>query len=129
MSETTGANTQTQTQGSTQPLTDAQLRAVLDEYGLARSDDVRNIDAKADAIAAAVSANGQKVDGVAAAVAADGSTVVLIDDSQWDTIETKWETAGKSMQVVLFLALVVALLLAAIFGNRLWGAFSKGWRR
>lgn len=129
MSESTGATTQTQTQGATQALTDAQLRAVLDEYGLARSEDVRNIDAKADALASTVAANGQKIDGVAASVASDGSTVVLIDDSQWDTIETKWDTAGKSMQVVLFLALVIALLLAAIFGNKLWAAFSRGWRR
>lgn len=124
MSESTGTSTQQNTQG----LTDAQLRAVLDEYALAKETDVQSNSQKLDTISSAVAANGEKIDGVSASVASDAASVVLIDSTQWGTMASKWDTLAQSMQVVLFLALVVTLLLAALFGNRLWSAFSRGWR-
>lgn len=72
-------------------------------------------------------------DGVAEGSSADedsetSSSVVVLDSTQWEEVREAlgWCKAGFS--VLLFLSLVCTLLVAALFGNRMWSAFSKGWR-
>lgn len=125
MSETTAPTAQTQNNG----VTDAQLRAVLDEYALARTSDVQSLSTKIDTISSAVAANGEKIDGVSTAVAENSATTVTIDASQWDDMRESWQFCKQGIQVGLFLVLVLALVVAALLGNRLWDAFAKGWRK
>lgn len=56
-------------------------------------------------------------------------TVVAIGDDQWAEMRESWLWAKQSAQVGLYLALVATLLVAAIFGSRLWDEMAKGWRR
>lgn len=60
---------------------------------------------------------------------AEGASVVALSDDQWQEMRESWLWAKSSAQTALFLALLVTLLVAAIFGNRLWDAMAKGWRR
>lgn len=59
---------------------------------------------------------------------ADGTVTVVISDTQWAEMRESWLYAKGVMQVSLYLALVCTLLVASLLGNRLWSAFSKGWR-
>lgn len=56
-------------------------------------------------------------------------TVIAIGDDQWSEMRESWLWAKQSAQVALYLALLVTLLVAAIFGSRLWAAMAKGWRK
>lgn len=132
MSESSGGtnatqNQQSQNQQST--LTDAQLRAVLDEYSLARSSDVQTISQKLDTVSAGVASVGQKADGISAALSSDAAPVVVIDGGQWSEMQDAWLWCKSGMQVGLFLVLLLSLCCAAMLGSRLWSAFSKGWRK
>ena len=125
MSETTAPTAQTQNNG----VTDTQLRAVLDEYAFARTSDVQSLSTKIDTIYSAVASNGQKIDGLSAAVAEDSASTVTIDAGQWQEMRDSWLYCKSGLQVGLFLVLVLALIVAALLGNRLWSAFAKGWRK
>lgn len=59
----------------------------------------------------------------------EAASVVALSDDQWQEMRESWLWAKSSAQTALFLALLVTLLVAAIFGNRLWDAMAKGWRR
>lgn len=72
-------------------------------------------------------------DDVAAGAAADedsetSSSVVVLDSTQWEEVREAWGWCKSGFSIALFLVLVCTLLVAALFGNRLWAAFSKGWR-
>lgn len=74
----------------------------------------------------------QTHDEVKAIGADDGaktSAVVLLDEHQWSDLQRCWGWAKGGVQVGLFLVLVLACFVGALLGSRLWGAFSKGWRR
>ena len=75
-----------------------------------------------------------KVDGLASSRGDEGSSqsgsyVVVLDDGQWADVQRCWQWAKGGLSACLFLALVCTLLVAALLGNRLWAAFSQGWRR
>ena len=75
-----------------------------------------------------------KVDGLASArgdegAGQSGSYVVVLDAEQWSDVQRCWQWAKGGLSACLFLALVCTLLVAALLGNRLWAAFSQGWRR
>ena len=57
------------------------------------------------------------------------NATVTISPAQWSQLESNWDALQASSAVSLFLTLVCTLLVAAVFGSRLWDAFSKGWRR
>lgn len=116
-----------QTQNTT--LTDTQLRAVLDEYAYARSADVQSLSTKVDTISQAVASDGQKIDSLSTAVAENSASTVTIDAGQWQEMRESWLYCKSGIQVGLFLVLVLSLIVAALFGNRLWSAFAKGWRK
>ena len=61
--------------------------------------------------------------------AGDGPVTVVLSDAQWAEMRDAWMFAKGGMQVCLYLALVCTLLVASLLGNRLWSAFSQGWRR
>ena len=54
---------------------------------------------------------------------------VSIDGAQWQEMRESWLWIKGAAGIALFYAMVVTLLVAAVFGSRLWSAFSKGWRR
>lgn len=110
-------------------LIDEQLRSLLDDYALARSLEVDNVAQKLDALTQDVAANGSKVDALATAAESAGNEVVTIDQSQWQEMQEAWQHVKNGLGIGLFLALLTSLVLAAILGNGLWGAFSRGWRR
>ena len=55
--------------------------------------------------------------------------VVTLDDAQWQELRDVWGNVRPTIAVGLYLVLVLALLSAAILGNHLWVAVSKGWRK
>lgn len=57
------------------------------------------------------------------------SGVVALSDSQWAAMCSQWEMTNGFMSVLLFLLLLCVVMVSALFGNRLWCAFSEGWRR
>lgn len=67
--------------------------------------------------------------GVGDDVSKAATGVVTISDDQWRTMQECWGWAKSCAAVALFLALVATLLVAALFGSKLWDHFSKGWRR
>lgn len=72
-------------------------------------------------------------DGVAEVASADedsetSSSVVVLDSTQWEEVREAWGWCKAGFSLLLFLSLVCTLLVAALFGNRMWTAFSKGWR-
>lgn len=72
-------------------------------------------------------------DGVAEGASADedsetSSSVVVLDSVQWEEVREAWGWCKGGFSLLLFLSLVCTLLVAALFGNRMWSAFSKGWR-
>lgn len=54
---------------------------------------------------------------------------VSISADQWSVMQECWGWAKGLGSVALFLALVGTLLMAAMFGSKLWDHFTKGWRR
>lgn len=61
-------------------------------------------------------------------VAKTSTGVVVISDNQWKTMQECWGWAKNCAAVALFLVLVATLLVAGLFGSKLWDHFSKGWR-
>lgn len=57
------------------------------------------------------------------------ATVVVLDQQQWADVQRCWGWAKAGLATGLFICLVTTLLVAALFGSRLWSAFSKGWRK
>lgn len=84
----------------------------------------RRIDALGDGVQALAAGNTDDDE-----VATADVVVMELSDGQWQEIRESWGWCKAGFSVALFLALVCTLLVAAIFGNRLWSAFSKGWRR
>lgn len=89
--------------------------------------------AQLDGIAATLDSESQTLDAMLVKLgesnANETNSTVLIDDAQWAEMRESWLWAKNCAAVGLFLALVGVLMVAAIFGNKLWSAFSKGWRR
>lgn len=56
-------------------------------------------------------------------------TVVALNDAQWQELVEGYHWAKDSAGVLLFLVLLIALGVAAIFGSGLWTLFVRGWRR
>ena len=80
-----------------------------------------------------------KVDGVdvavrslAKAVSDDDSTtssaVVVLDGEQWSTLQRCWGFAKGAGVVCLFTMVACTLFVCVLVGQRLWDAFSRGWR-
>lgn len=96
---------------------DATYAADLQSLGDALSGDIKALSSGVDALSA-------KEDSKA------GETVVVVlDSSQWAEIQKCWGWAKAGAQVGVYLALVCTLMVCAILGTRLWGSFSKGWRK
>lgn len=57
------------------------------------------------------------------------TTTMLVDDAQWTELQHAWWQARDTFAAAFFLEIVIALLLASMLGAKLWGFFSKGWRR
>lgn len=55
--------------------------------------------------------------------------VVALSDGQWQELHDTMVRYQQVSGVTLYLMLSLTLLVAAIFGNKLWEAFSKGWRK
>ena len=89
--------------------------------------------AQLDGIAATLDSESQTLDAMLVKLgesnANETTSTVLIDKAQWDEIRESWLWAKSCASVGLFLALLCVLLVSAMFGNRLWSAFSKGWRK
>lgn len=102
----------------------AEVDAAMGEVGF---DDVA---AKVDELAANTAGVASDVDALRTAVESGGaeSTVVLVDSAQWAEMQESWAWLKQGFSVALFLVLVVTLLVAALFGNRLWQAMATGWR-
>lgn len=58
----------------------------------------------------------------------DACAVVVLDSSQWQEVREAWGWCKPGISLMLYLAMVVTLLVAALLGTRLWSAFTKGWR-
>lgn len=56
------------------------------------------------------------------------ATVCVLEQTQYEALEYCYHYAQGAAGVLLFLMLVNTLMVAALFGNRLWAAFSEGWR-
>lgn len=54
---------------------------------------------------------------------------VTISQDQWAEMRDSWLWAKEWAGLSLFVAVVCALLVAALFGSRLWADFARGWRR
>ena len=81
-----------------------------------------------------------KIDGVdvavralAKAVSDEGDTttsaVVVLDGEQWSVIQRCWGFAKGAGVVCLFTMVACTLFVCVLVGQRLWDAFSRGWRR
>ena len=86
-----------------------------------------------DSLSGEVALLGEKVDSASAANDAKGSEVqtvsVVLDSSLQERFDSYEVWMHSSFGVLLFLSLVCTLLVASLLGNRLWSAFSEGWRR
>lgn len=102
----------------------AEVDAALGEVG------IYALGAKVDELAANTEGVASDVVALRTAVESGGaeSTVVLVDSSQWEEMRESWAWLKQGFSVALFLVLVVTLLVAALFGNRLWQAMATGWR-
>lgn len=102
----------------------AEVDAALGEVGIG------DVGAKVDELAANTEGVASDVVALRTAVESGGaeSTVVLVDSSQWEEMRESWAWLKQGFSVVLFLVLVITLLVAALFGNRLWQAMATGWR-
>lgn len=105
-------------------IVDAEVSAALGEVG------INALGAKVDELAANTAGVASDVVALRTAVESGGaeSTVVLVDSAQWEEMRESWAWLKQGFSVALFLVLVVTLLVAALFGNRLWQAMSTGWR-
>lgn len=102
----------------------AEVDAALGEVG------IDALSSKVDELAASAQGVASDVVALRTAVESEGSasTVVLVDATQWEEMRESWEWLKQGFSVALFLVLVVTLLVAAMFGNRLWQAMATGWR-
>lgn len=102
----------------------AEVDAALGEVG------IDALSSKVDELAADTAGVASDVVALRTAVESEGSasTVVLVDATQWEEMRESWEWLKQGFSVALFLVLVVTLLVAALFGNRLWQAMATGWR-
>lgn len=55
--------------------------------------------------------------------------VVVLDAEQWQTIQRCWGWAKSAGAVALFVMLCCTLFVCVLIGQRLWTAFTRGWRR
>ena len=55
--------------------------------------------------------------------------VCKLEQTQYDALDYCYHYAQGAASVMLFLLLVNTLMVSALFGNRLWASFSKGWRK
>lgn len=89
--------------------------------------------AQLDGIAATLDSESQTLDAMLVKLGESKSTdttnTVMIDNAQWAEMRESWLWAKSCAGVALFLVLVCVLIVSSIFGNRLWTAFSKGWRK
>lgn len=80
-----------------------------------------------------------KVDGMDAAVrniakavsedeSASTSAVVVLDGEQWDTLQRCWGFAKGAGVVCLFTLVSCTIFVCVLVGQRIWDAFSRGWR-
>lgn len=98
------------------------------------SDGDAKTSAQLDGIAATLDSESQTLDALLVKLgeSRQGETTnqtVVIDAGQWSEMRESWLWAKNCAGVALFLALVGVLMVSAIFGNKLWSAFSKGWRK
>ena len=83
------------------------------------SDKVDGVDVAVRALAEAVSEDDS----------ATTSAVVVLDGDQWSTIQRCWGFAKGAGVVCLFTMVACTLFVCVLVGQRLWDAFSRGWRR
>lgn len=57
------------------------------------------------------------------------TAVVVIDGEQWSTIQRCWTWAKSVGSILLFVMLACTLFVCVLIGQRLWDAFSRGWRQ
>lgn len=55
--------------------------------------------------------------------------VCKLEQTQYEALDYCYHYAQGAASVMLFLLLVNTLMVSALFGNRLWASFSKGWRK
>ena len=105
----------------------------LQDVQNAISDGDEKTSAQLDGIAATLDSESQTLDAMLVKLGESKSTdttnTVMIDNAQWSEMRESWLWAKSCAGVALFLGLVCVLLVSAIFGNKLWTAFSKGWRK
>lgn len=104
------------TRDELRPATDALLSQVNRIDGTIKAYDARFNEVQA------------KLDAVDAQLQSDDAKVVLLDETQWATLRDCWHWGKTAAAVALFLALSVTLLVCVVIGQRLWDAFSRGWR-
>lgn len=98
------------------------------------SDGDAKTSAQLDGIAATLDSESQTLDAMLVKLGESNQSetnnqTVVIDSGQWSEMRESWLWAKSCAGVGLFLALVGVLMVSAIFGNKLWTAFSKGWRK
>lgn len=54
--------------------------------------------------------------------------VVLVNDGQWQSLMDEIGEVRQSLAEISFVAIACLCVCAALLGNRLWVAFSEGWR-
>lgn len=98
-----------------QPPTDYATTADVQAVALSLSHDISGVKSDVKALADSKSDASEVV-------------VVTLDSQQWETVQRCWGWAKAGAQVGLYVELVLLLVVCAMLGNRLWDAFSKGWR-
>lgn len=120
--------------------TDSQTRQLLDDSSRNTGEILNGLETVSqqlvgsmDALSGEVAVLGEKVDSASAANDAKGSEVqtvsVVLDSSLQERFDSYEIWLHSSFGVLLFLSLVCTLLVASLLGNRLWNAFSEGWKR
>lgn len=102
--------------------------SAVDARYQALADSLASISSDVAAVADSQAMTAKQVSKLAGASDGDSSYVVVLDDTQWETVRDCWVWAKSGLSISLFLLLVCTLLVAAVLGNRLWTAFSQGWR-
>lgn len=108
--------------GSAEPLEPVEVVTVVDAQnvlgGYAASEDAR------------LNAIETDLRSLSLAAQADGGTdgVVLVDETQWETVTAHMDYIKQSLSVQLFLFLLVLVVLSAVLGTRIWSTISEGWR-
>lgn len=107
-----------------------QLSAKVDELGKQYEDGNKEVSQRLDSVEKGLADNTALMRGASDETAnAENTTyTVQISDEQWQQMRESWLWAKSLSSVALFLGLVLVLVVAALFGSRLWSAFTKGWR-